>query len=114
MHSKVATYIQKQEQDKQVILKKLRLLILKTFPKVVEDFAWGVPIYDYGRFYLAALKKQVNFGFSIVGLDEKEVMLFEGSGKTARHIKVSSFSDIDEKNLVKLMKLVKQKASLPE
>ncbi len=114
MHKKVAKYIDKQDPDKQKILKALRSLILKTFPKIEEDYMWGVPVYDGGRFYIAALKKQVNIGFAITGLDKQEVDLFEGSGKTMRHIKVPSPESIDEKQLVKLLKLVKRKARVLE
>lgn len=114
MHPKVAEYFAKQEPDKQKVLKRLRSLILKTFPKIDEDYMWGVPVYDGGRFYIAALKKQVNIGFSIVGLDKDEIDLFEGSGKTMRHIKVPLLESIDEKQLVKLIRLVKRKAKVLE
>ena len=60
------------------------------------------------------LKKQVNFGFSIIGLDKEEVKLFEGSGKTARHIKVKTYNAEIEKKLIPLMKLVKKKAGIPK
>ncbi|MBN2016047.1 DUF1801 domain-containing protein [Candidatus Dojkabacteria bacterium] len=110
---KVEEYIKKQKKSHQEILRKLRKLTFETFPGIKDGFEWGVPVYDGGRFYLAALKKQVNFGFSIVGLNEKEIAQFEGSGETARHIKVKSYTKDLEKRLVTLMKLVKKKAGIP-
>jgi len=37
--------------------------------------------------------------------------LFEGSGKTMRHIKIHSIDDIDEKKLVELIKMVDKKTT---
>lgn len=71
---------------------------------------WGVPVYEGGKFYLAGLKKQVNIGFAINGLNQQELALFEGSGKTMRHIKIHTVKAINRKELVKLIKLVQQKS----
>lgn len=56
------------------------------------------------------MKNRVNIGFAINGLSKEEIGLFEGSGKTMRHIKIHSLEDIDEKKPVKLIKLVDKKA----
>jgi len=74
----------------------------------------GVIVYDDRRFYLAGLKDKVNMGFSINGLKKEEISLFEGGGKTMRHIKIRTVKDIDEKNIVELMKLVKKKCKCVE
>ncbi len=71
---------------------------------------WGAVTYDGGKFYLAAMKNRVHVGFSISGLNQEERDLFEGTGKTMRHIKINSVDDIDEKHLVKLIKLVEKKS----
>ena len=71
---------------------------------------WGVPVFADGKFYIASLKNHVNLGFSIDGLNEKEIALFEGSGKTMRHIKIKSLQDINEEKLIMLIKLVNEKA----
>ena len=52
----------------------------------------------------------MHVGFAITGLNKEEIDLFEGSGKTMRHIKIHSLEDIDEERLVKLIKLVDQKS----
>ena len=49
-------------------------------------------------------------GFAITGLSKEETKVFEGSGKTARHIKIYSVNDIDEKKIMKLIKMVDKKA----
>jgi hypothetical protein len=64
-----------------------------------------VPVFDDGRFEIRVQKNQVNLGFSVAGLTKKQLALFEGSGKTMRHIKICMLDDIDEKKLVKLLKM---------
>jgi len=56
------------------------------------------------------MKNRVHVGFAINGLSKEEIGLFEGSGKTMRHIKIHSLEEIDEKKLVKLIGLVDQKS----
>jgi hypothetical protein len=43
-------------------------------------------------------------------LNEEEISLLEGGGKTMRHIKIPTLENIDEKKLVKLIKMVDKKA----
>lgn len=66
----------------------------------------GVPWYE-GKFYIVALKTHVNLGFSLKGLTEDEIRLFQGSGKTMKHIEIHSLDEIDEKKIIKLLKVVK-------
>ncbi len=110
MDEKVEEYIEKQHSPQKEILKRVRKIFLKTLPGCEEKSAWGVVAFAGGKFYLAAMKNRVHVGFAIRGLDEEEVRLFEGSGKTMRHIKISSLEDIDEKRLAKLIKMVDKKA----
>jgi putative endonuclease len=104
MDGKVQEYIEKQKSAQKEICIKLREIILRTFPDTKEEMKWGVPAFSGGRFYIGAMKNQVNLGFSINGLTEKQLALFDGSGKTMRHIKIRTLSDIDEKTIVKLLK----------
>lgn len=104
----VDEYIEKQKSPQKEICKKLRKIILKAYPEITEEMKLGVPYYE-GKFYIVGLKDHVNLGFSIMGLKEDEVKLFEGGGKTMKHLKFSTLKDIDEKKIVKLMKLVKKK-----
>ena len=105
MDVKVKEYIEKQKSPQKEICLRLREIILKTFPDAKEEMKWGVPVFANGKFYIGALKNQVNLGFSINGLTKEQIALFEGSGKTMRHIKVRTLSDIDEKRIVKLLKI---------
>jgi hypothetical protein len=57
------------------------------------------------------MKHRVHIGFAITGLNKEEVSRFEGSGKTMRHIKISTVEEIDEPYLFKLIKLVDKKAT---
>ena len=109
MDKNVDEYIEKQKSPQKEICAKLRKLILKTFPNIKEEIKMGVPWYEE-RFYIGALMDHVNLGFLINGLSEKEIALFEGTGKTMRHIKIFSPDEIDEKRIAKLLELVRKKA----
>jgi hypothetical protein len=85
-------------------------MILKTVPGIKEEFRMGVPWYE-GKYYVVALKDHVNVGFSVKGLSEQEMGLFEGKGKMMRHVKFYSLEDVDEARVVKLMRLVAEKSS---
>ena len=67
---------------------------------------WGVPSFGGGKYYIVALKDHINLGFSLKGLSKKEKELFEGGGKTMKHIKISSLQEIDEREIVRLLKIV--------
>ena len=108
MNEKVSQYIEDQPSPQKEICLRLREIILKTFPSIKEEMKWGVP--NYGNlYYFVALKADVNLGFSIKKLSNDEIKLLEGTGKTMRHIKIKSSKDIDEKKIVKLLKMVMDK-----
>jgi hypothetical protein len=109
MDEEVEKYIEKQQAPQKEILKKVRNLILESLTDCEEKAAWGVVAFAGGKFYIAALKNKVHVGFAINGLSKEEISQFEGSGKTMRHIKIHSLSDIDEEKLVKLIKMVDKK-----
>ena len=106
MENKIKEYIEKQKSPQKEICLKLREIILKTFPDIKEETKWGALTFSDGKFYIGALRDHVNMGFSIIGLTEKEIALFEGSGKTLRHIKIKTLKDINQKRIVKLLKIV--------
>jgi hypothetical protein len=111
MDKQVEKYIEKQASPQKEILLKLREIFLKTISDWEEKQAWGVVAFAGGKFYLAAMKNRVHVGFAINGLSKEEIGLFEGSGKTMRHIKIYSMGEINEKNLVKLIKMVDKKTT---
>lgn len=110
MKATVEQYIKEQKSPQKEILEKLRKIILKNIKNQEEKMEWGVASYGGGKFYLVALKGRVHMGFAITGLSKEEVKLFEGSGKTARHIKIYSLNDINEEKIVKLIEMVDKKA----
>jgi len=108
MNKKVDEYIQKQHSPQKEICQKLREVILSTFPNIEEKMKYGVPYYNE-KFYIVGLKDHVNLGFSIKNLSKEEISLFEGTGKTTRHIEIPTLKDINEKEIIKLLRLVKNK-----
>ena len=109
MDSKVDNYLGKLTSPKKEICEKLRSIILKTFPGMKEELKWGVPAYDGGKYYFVALKNHVNLGFSIKGLSKEELTLFEGTGKTMRHLKIKSMDDINHNKISELLNMVRNK-----
>jgi len=105
MDVKVQEYLEKQKSPQNEICLKLREIILRTFPDIKEEIKSVVPAYAGGLFNIRVQPNQVNLGFSIRGLTKKQLALFEGSGKTMRHIKVHTLDDINEKKIVKLLKM---------
>jgi hypothetical protein len=110
MSNAVDDYINKQSLPQKEICRILRGLILDTFPDAIEEMKWGVPAFGGGKFYIVALKDHVNLGFSLKGLTKEDEKLFDGGGKTMKHVQVPNPNDIDEERIVALLKLVDMKA----
>ena len=110
MKVEIDEYINKQKNPQKEVCIYLRNLLHETIPGISEEMKWGVPVFADGKFYIGSFKNSVNLGFSINGLDDQEIALFEGTGKTMRHIKIKALQEIDEEKLVKLIKLVNEKA----
>jgi hypothetical protein len=106
MNKLVADYIGKQKSPQKEICLQIRGIILRTFPGIEEEMKWGVPTYAKRKFYIVALKDHVNLGFSMEGLSEDDQKRFEGSGKTMKIIKISSIKEINESEIVELLRLV--------
>ena len=109
MDKQIEEYIKKQKTTQKEIIEKVRNIFLKTLPKTKEEKRWGVIVFSGGKFYIAAIKDRVHIGFAINGLNKEEISLFEGTGKTMRHLKIHSLEDINEEKLVKLIRLVDKK-----
>jgi hypothetical protein len=108
-NKKVDEYIEKQKSLEKEICIELRKIIFKTFPDIKEKMKWGVPSYAGGNYYFVTLKNHVNLGFSIKRLPKEKIALFQGSGKTMRIIEIKSEKEINEKQIVKLLKLIQEK-----
>jgi hypothetical protein len=110
MGSQVDAYIEKQKSPQKEILQQVRKIFRDALPNCREEMRWGVATFAGGKFYIAAMKNRVHVGFAVTGLSEEEISVFEGNGKTMRHIKIPTIEDIDEKTLVNLIELVDKKA----
>ena len=106
MSNPVDIYINKQQSPQKEICRALRELIINTFPGAQEEMKWGVPAFAGGKFYIVALKDHVNLGFTLKGLTGEDEKLFDGGGKTMKHVQVASLEGIDEKRIVSLLQLV--------
>jgi len=109
MNKEVDEYVQKQKSPQKEICLELRGIVFRTLPEIEEEMKWGVPTYAKGKYYLVALKDHVNLGFSLKGLSKEEQKLLEGSGKTMKHIAIRSLKEINENEIVDLLKLVWEK-----
>ncbi|MCW8965535.1 MAG: DUF1801 domain-containing protein [Candidatus Pacearchaeota archaeon] len=107
MNEKVKEYFEKQKSPQKEICTKLHKIIVKTFPKIKDSMKLGVPMYE-NKYYIVALKDHVNLGFSTKGLTKDQIALFDGGGKTTKHIEIKSLKDIDQKKIIKLLKMVKK------
>ena len=110
MVNQIEWYIEKQKSPQKEILQETRKIFKDTLPNANEEFKWGVITFSDGKFYIAAMKDRVHVGFAISGLSNDELALFEGNGKTMRHIKISAIDSIDAPRLVKLIRMVDLKS----
>lgn len=106
MNKQIKIYLDNLPSPQKEICKRIRKIIIKAFPDLDESMKNGVPSFE-DKYYIVGLKDHVNVGFAIKGLTGEEMGLFEGKGKIMRHIKIYLPEDIDEKKIVKLLKIVK-------
>ena len=93
------------DQEQKEIVAKLRSLVKRVFPEIVETVKWGNITYLMGGENLAWIiiyRDHVDFGFFRGA--ELESKLLEGTGKGLRHIKIRSSNEIDEKEVVGILK----------
>ena len=112
MDAKVQQYLEKTPSPQKEICFKLREIILHAFPDITESIKSGAPAYAGGLFNIMVQNNHVNLGVSIQGLTKKQLALFEGCGKTMRRIKIRTLADVDEKKVVKLLKIASKDARL--
>ncbi|WP_087971998.1 DUF1801 domain-containing protein [Oceanobacillus rekensis] len=94
----VDQYILDLPNDIRKITDSLREIILNSAPELIEEYKWSMPNYSYNGLvcYLQTAKQHVNFGFHKGNeLQEKDNNnLFQGTGKTMRHIRIKKMEDI--------------------
>lgn len=104
----VDAYIGKQPSPQKEVCYALRAVILETLSDITEGMRWGVPAFGDGTCYMVFLKDHVNLGFCADRLTREEWSLFDGGGKTTRHIKVASTEELESQRarIVGLLRLV--------
>ena len=105
----VNQYFKNQQSPQKEICQKLREIIVRNFPDILEEMKWGVPTYGGGKTYIVALKNHVNMGFSLKELSKEDQKILDGSGKTMKHMKIYSIDGIDEEKIVGLLKSIFKK-----
>ena len=93
------------EPEQEEIVAKLRSIVKRVFPEIVETVKWGniTCLMDGENLaWIIIYKDHVDFGF-FKGAELKSNLL-EGTGKGLRHIKIRSSNEIDEKELIALLK----------
>ncbi len=102
----IDAYVGRQPSPQREICRKLRKIIVDTIPGANEEMQWGVPTFAGGLYYIVALKDHVNLGFSSKNLSKEDLALFDGGGKSTRHIQIDSLR-LDRKRIVRLLRLAK-------
>ena len=105
MNIEVTNYIEGAADGHREILVELRKLILTTVPNANEQFKWGRPVYATEKdfCYLKTTKKQLTLGFLEFDKISTNRHLLEGTGKSMRHIKLSSFNEIEAMEIEKMI-----------
>jgi hypothetical protein len=113
MSKEVDKYIRNLSSPQKELSERLRSIIKSEFPEIEEKMKYGVPYYN-NLFYIVGLKTSVNLGFSIKNLTPDEIALFQGTGKTTRHIKYEKLEEIHEEKVKSLLHLVYDKSTSPK
>jgi len=99
MNQQVTDYINNAPDEHRKIMEIIRTIARENIEGLREEFKWSRPVFGLEKdfAYLLSTKKGVNLGFyNFEQLDDPSGLL-EGTGKTMRHIKIKSASDMDEK-----------------
>lgn len=95
--------ISEAEPKAQAICKKIRAIILKAEPEMIEDWKWGPNYYKEGMvcgFWYFKTHVTLTFFQGAVLKDKKKVLLKNEGNLHNRHIKFTDVNQIDEKLLI--------------
>jgi hypothetical protein len=102
MNEQVTEYIDQAPAAQKEIMNFVRSLMHECVPSLVEEYKWSRPVFKTSKdfAYLLSSKSHVTLGFSrnLDKLNDPGNRL-EGSGKTMRHIKMKSVSDVSREQL---------------
>lgn len=90
------------------ILQELRKIVFTYYPKTNERIMYGGIMFslkdDFGGLFVRKKHISFEFGFGVYMKDPDNIL--EGSGKLRRHIKIRSFTDIEDKKIEFFVKQV--------
>lgn len=96
MNEQVTKYILEAPEEQTRIMEKIRELIHKEVPEVVENFKWSRPVFstetDFA--YFKTTKAYLTFGIFQFDKIKDHSQLLEGTGKDMRHIKIKKLEDL--------------------
>jgi len=113
--TEVDVYIARSAEFAQPILKKVRQLFHKAYPKIEETIKWGVPHFEYKGIVgsMAGFKQHVSFGFWKGKLLSDPRGLFTGVGNTEMGaLRVSSLKEMPADKV--LLEYIKEAVQLNE
>ena len=99
-------YLETKDVRLQEVIRRLRILMKKLIPDVVEGVnPWRIPTFYVNEqmCYLRVGLKHITFGFFWgTSLDDPEGLL-EGTGKNLRHVKLRTIDDLNKDGLKELI-----------
>lgn len=100
MNPRVDKYIAGLSQPHRGWATQLRQIIRKAAPKADEEFKWSTPWYlqDGWLCYFSSHKNHITLGFARGVRLKDPLNLFEGAGKSLRHVKIREARDIRPKS----------------
>ena len=103
--SDVDDYVSKVDPKLRSQFQTLRSIIKKALPGAFEAVKWGVPFYSLDGVGVAALADySEHLNLALMHGAELSSDLLKGTGKGMRHITVSTMSDIDEKEITRVLR----------
>lgn len=94
--------------DQRAHIEALHALIGKVAPGARASIKWGMPYYELKRGFCSLYTAPSYVGLNIMAppekLDDPEGRL-EGTGKTMRHLKVRSATDLDEARILRWLEI---------
>lgn len=91
----------------QALIRKLRRLVKRAAPALVEGVKWGNGCWTKGKkpvAFVHAAPDHLQFGFFAGALLKDPRKLLRGSGAWVRHVRIASTSDIDPPALTTLLR----------
>jgi uncharacterized protein YdeI (YjbR/CyaY-like superfamily) len=103
---RIDEYIQNLPAWSRAVCARLREIVLKSDPKIIEDWKWGPNYYLEGMVAgFAAFKKQVNFVFFRGAhlKDERKILNGDSQNLNIRSLRFSSVTEINEDHLLEYL-----------